>query len=154
MIKDAVLKGACGSSALKIAFFTFLYVMLLFASLRFRVPTFVVVGAWGSFALLGLFGPSYFMRKVRYVGDESGYSLAFESRRARVMRGYMCVMLGVGSFALFISSILAESQPDFQPILWILGGWVAATIVPVIYWVLRLNFVNKELESNANNNFS
>lgn len=144
MTKDVILKGICVSSSLKIAFFTLIYVILLFGSLRFRVPTFVLVGAWGSFALLGLFGPSYFMRKVRYVGDESGYSLEYEARRARVMREYMCVLLGVGSFTLFISSILAESQPDFQPLLWILGGWVVATIVPVVFWVLRVNFVDKE----------
>lgn len=144
MNKDALLKGECVSSVLKTVVYITVYVFLLFITLRVKVPTIVLVGAWGSFALLGLFGPSYVMRKLRYVGDESGYSLEREARKACVMREYLTVVVGVGAFVLFISSILAQSKPDFQPLIWLFGAWWLSTTIPLSYWILRVNFINKE----------
>lgn len=144
MIKDALLKGECVSSVLKTVFYITVYVFLLFLTVRVRVPTFVLMGAWGSFALLGLFGPSYLKRKLFYVGDESGYSLEREARRAHAMREYMAVVVGVGAFFAFITSILAQSNPDFQPLIWLFVAWLVSTAIPLVYWTLRLNFVNKE----------
>lgn len=142
-----LLRAVCFVGALKTSIAVFLYVVLLFITFRFKVPPVVIVCAWGSLVLLGLFGPSFFMRKLHYLGEGAGYNRVYELRRAYVMSIYMATVLGVGCFVTFISSILASSDPDIQPLVWLFLGWVVFTAVPACFWIMRLKTLKKEMEN-------
>lgn len=145
-----ILRAVCFVGALKTSLAMFLYAALLFITMRFKVPPIVIVCAWGSLVLLGLFGPSFFMRKLHYLGDGAGYNKVYEVRRAYVMSIYMATILGVGSFVTFISSILAHSDPDIQPLVWLFLGWVVLSAVPACFWIMRAKALKKEMENAGN----
>lgn len=145
-----LLRAVCFVGALKTALVIFLYAVLLFVTVRFRMPPVVIGCAWGSLLLLGLFGPSYFMRKLRYLGNGLGYNIIYEVRKAYVMSTYMATLLGVGCFVTFISSILAHSDPDVQPLVWLFLGWVVLSAIPACFWIVRAKTLKKEM-GNAGN---